>query len=55
MFDALLAQVGGLNGPFAAFLSVLMIDLVLAGDNAVAVGLAAGGLPAQDRDARSIF
>ena len=49
MFDALLAQVGGLNGPFAAFLSVLMIDLVLAGDNAVAVGLAAGGLPVQDR------
>jgi YjbE family integral membrane protein len=49
MFDALLAQVGGLNGPFAAFLSVLMIDLVLAGDNAVAVGLAAGGLPAKDR------
>jgi YjbE family integral membrane protein len=49
MFDALIAQVGGLNGPFAAFLSVLMIDLVLAGDNAVAVGLAAGGLPAKDR------
>jgi YjbE family integral membrane protein len=49
MFDALLAQVGGLNGPFAAFLSVLMIDLVLAGDNAVAVGLAAGGLPTKDR------
>ena len=49
MFDALIAQVGGLDGPFAAFLSVLMIDLVLAGDNAVAVGLAAGGLPAKDR------
>lgn len=49
MFDALIAQAGGLNGPFAAFLSVLMIDLVLAGDNAVAVGLAAGGLPAKDR------
>lgn len=26
-----------------------MIDLVLAGDNAVAVGLAAGGLPPKDR------
>jgi YjbE family integral membrane protein len=49
MFEALLAQVGGLDGPFAAFLSVLMIDLVLAGDNAVAVGLAAGGLPPKDR------
>src|SRR6478609_3218421 len=49
MFETLLAQLGGLNRPFAAFLSVLMIDLVLAGDNAVAVGLAAGGLPVQDR------
>ena len=49
MFDALIAQVGGLDGPFAAFLSVLMIDLVLAGDNAVAVGLAAGGLPMKER------
>ena len=49
MFDTLIAQLGGLDGPFMAFLSVLMIDLVLAGDNAVAVGLAAGGLPAQDR------
>ena len=34
---------------FSAFLQVLMIDLVLAGDNAVAVGLAAGGLPAAGR------
>jgi YjbE family integral membrane protein len=49
MFEALVAQAGGLDGPFAAFLSVLMIDLVLAGDNAVAVGLAAGGLPPKDR------
>jgi len=49
MFDTLIAQVGGLDGPFAAFLSVLMIDLVLAGDNAVAVGLAAGGLPVKER------
>lgn len=37
------------DGPAAAFLQVLMIDLVLAGDNAVAVGLAAGGLPVKDR------
>ena len=34
---------------FTAFLQVMMIDLVLAGDNAVAVGLAAGGLPAEQR------
>ncbi len=33
----------------AALLQVLMIDLVLAGDNAVAVGLAAGGLPEAQR------
>ncbi|UTP41287.1 TerC family protein [Phenylobacterium sp. LH3H17] len=36
-------------GAFAALLSVLMIDLVLAGDNAVAVGLAAAGLPPEQR------
>lgn len=34
---------------FAALFQVLMIDLVLAGDNAVAVGLAAGGLPPELR------
>ncbi|WP_419251744.1 TerC family protein [Caulobacter sp. ErkDOM-YI] len=49
MFDTLIAQAGGLDGPFMAFLQVLMIDLVLAGDNAVAVGLAAGGLAVKDR------
>ena len=38
-----------LGGPIAAFLQVLMIDLVLAGDNAVAVGLAAAGLPHEQR------
>ena len=33
----------------SALIQVLMIDLVLAGDNAVAVGLAAGGLPVEQR------
>ncbi|MBB4618287.1 YjbE family putative metal transport protein [Sphingomonas abaci] len=33
----------------AAFGSVLMIDLVLAGDNAIVVGALAAGLPAADR------
>jgi YjbE family integral membrane protein len=33
----------------SALFQVLMIDLVLAGDNAVAVGLAAGGLPQHQR------
>src|SRR6187402_1094591 len=38
------------SGPMlSALLQVLMIDLVLAGDNAVAVGLAAAGLKAELR------
>jgi YjbE family integral membrane protein len=34
---------------FAAFLQVLMIDLVLAGDNAIVVGALAAGLPPEQR------
>lgn len=37
-----------------AFLQVVMIDLVLAGDNAIVVGLAAAGLPKEQR-ARAIL
>jgi YjbE family integral membrane protein len=44
MFEELLSP-----GALSALLQVLMIDLVLAGDNAVAVGLAAGGLPQEQR------
>jgi YjbE family integral membrane protein len=33
----------------AAFLQVIMIDLALAGDNAVVIGLAAAGLPSGER------
>ncbi len=36
-------------GAFTAFLQVLMIDLVLAGDNAIVVGALAAGLPAEQR------
>jgi YjbE family integral membrane protein len=36
-------------GPIAAFVQVVLIDLVLAGDNAVAVGMAAAGLEARER------
>ena len=36
-------------GAFTTFLSVLMIDLVLAGDNAIVVGALAAGLPAEQR------
>src|SRR5262245_52415435 len=32
-----------------AFFQVVMIDLVLAGDNAIVIGLAAAGLPAEQR------
>src|SRR5215510_7644962 len=32
-----------------AFLQVIMIDLVLAGDNAIVIGLAAAGLPHEQR------
>ncbi|MCX8497759.1 MAG: TerC family protein, partial [Caulobacteraceae bacterium] len=51
MFDALIHSLAA--APWApavlAFGQVLMIDLVLAGDNAVAVGLAAAGVPEAQR------
>ena len=34
---------------FSALLQVIMIDLVLAGDNAIVIGLAAAGLPREQR------
>lgn len=40
---------GELGSQLSALLQVLAIDLVLAGDNAVAVGLAAAGLPLEQR------
>jgi YjbE family integral membrane protein len=48
MLEALSGH-GSHSGALAALLQVLMIDLVLAGDNAVAVGLAAAGLPSEQR------
>ena len=47
-FNALMGG-GGLAGALTALFQVLMIDLVLAGDNAVAVGLAAAGLDPKNR------
>jgi YjbE family integral membrane protein len=38
-----------LTEALSAFLQVVMIDLVLAGDNAVVIGLAAAGLPQEQR------
>lgn len=37
------------DGALTAFFQVLFIDLVLAGDNAVVIGLAAAGLPKEQR------
>ena len=38
-----------ISGELAAFIQVVLIDIVLAGDNAVVVGLAAAGLPPKQR------
>ena len=42
------------HGAFTAFLQVIGIDLVLAGDNAIVIGMAAAGLPKEQR-AKAIF
>jgi YjbE family integral membrane protein len=42
-------------GAVAAFFQVVLIDLALAGDNAVAVGIAAAGLPKRQRRAAIIL
>lgn len=39
----------------AAFFQVVMIDLALAGDNAIVVGMAAAGLPQQQRTRAIVF
>jgi YjbE family integral membrane protein len=51
MWRAIVADFSNITEPaaFAAFLQVLMIDLVLAGDNAIVVGALAAGLPAEQR------
>jgi len=42
------------SGMLSAFLQVIMIDLVLAGDNAIVIGMAAAGLP-QDLRRKAIL
>ena len=51
MWAAIVKDFSNITSPtaFAAFLQVLMIDLVLAGDNAIVVGALAAGLPAEQR------
>ena len=38
------------TGALTALGQVILIDLVLAGDNAIVIGLAAAGLPAEQRN-----
>jgi YjbE family integral membrane protein len=51
VWDAILHDFSNIGEPaaFAAFIQVLLIDLVLAGDNAIVVGALAAGLPADQR------
>ena len=51
IWDAIVKDFSNITEPaaFAAFLQVLMIDLVLAGDNAIVVGALAAGLPPEQR------
>jgi len=51
MWDLIVADFMNLGSPaaLAAFLQVLMIDIVLAGDNAIVVGALAAGLPDSQR------
>src|SRR3546814_8701306 len=51
MWDAIVKDFSNITEPaaFEAFLQVLMIDLVLAGDHAIVVGAHAAGLPADQR------
>lgn len=51
-FSDFLGQ-GAWTGPVLAFFQVVLIDLVLAGDNTVAVGVAASGL--EDRQRRRVI
>jgi len=51
IWEAILRDFSNIGDPgaFTAFLQVLMIDLVLAGDNAIVVGALAAGLPEAQR------
>jgi YjbE family integral membrane protein len=51
IWDSIVNDFSNITEPaaFSAFIQVLMIDLVLAGDNAIVVGALAAGLPAEQR------
>ena len=51
VWDSIVKDFSNITEPaaFSTFLQVLMIDIVLAGDNAIVVGALAAGLPAEQR------
>ncbi len=51
MWNAIVHDFSNITSPgsFSAFIQVLLIDLVLAGDNAIVVGALAAGLPPEQR------
>lgn len=51
IWDSIVHDFSNITEPaaFSTFLQVLMIDIVLAGDNAIVVGALAAGLPAEQR------
>jgi hypothetical protein len=51
MWNAIVSDFSNITEPaaFSAFIQVLLIDLVLAGDNAIVVGALAAGLPPEQR------
>ena len=51
IWDSIVHDFSNITEPavFSAFLQVLMIDIVLAGDNAIVIGALAAGLPADQR------
>jgi YjbE family integral membrane protein len=57
IWNAIVTDFSNITEPaaFATFLQVLMIDLVLAGDNAIVVGALAAGLPADQRKKVILF
>src|ERR1044071_5346164 len=47
-FDSLIGQLFG-PGALGALLQVVLIDLVMSGDNAIIIGMAVAGLPRENR------
>ena len=52
MRSSTISAISAIPRRLAAFGQVLMIDIMLAGDNAIVVGALAAGLPAEQRQRR---